>query len=169
MNSSRVQAIVNAVLYAGYMLYPYRPSSVKNRQRWTFGGVYPKDYSEAECGAEPWVMQTQCLLQARADTVLDISTGFLQLVQRRAGELLQPLRTWPPPAEPEYREVEVLEIGERRFTTWQEAMAQFRCAIDDLITALRRTILVLEVAAPSRFASANRPSGLHKLATSLTM
>ena len=122
MNSSRVQAIVNAVLYEGYMLYPYRPSSVKNRQRWTFGGVYPKDYSEAECGAEPWVMQTQCLLQARADTVLDISTGFLQLVQRRAGELLQPLRTWPPPAEPEYREVEVLEIGERRFTTWQEAM-----------------------------------------------
>src|SRR5580704_7360831 len=31
-----VESVVQAVLYEGYMLYPYRPSSVKNRQRWTF-------------------------------------------------------------------------------------------------------------------------------------
>ena len=40
MNQAIVDRIVNAVLYEGYILYPYRPS-VKNRQRWTFGGVYP--------------------------------------------------------------------------------------------------------------------------------
>jgi hypothetical protein len=33
------EQIATAVLYEGYILYPYRPSSVKNRQRWTFGGV----------------------------------------------------------------------------------------------------------------------------------
>ena len=43
MNLARVEPIVNAVLYEGYMLYPYRASSVKNRQRWTFGGIYPRD------------------------------------------------------------------------------------------------------------------------------
>ena len=37
MNLERVDQIAKAVLYEGYMLYPYRPSSVKNRQRWNFG------------------------------------------------------------------------------------------------------------------------------------
>ena len=40
---SPVESVVQALLYEGYMLYPYRPSSVKNRQRWTFGGVYPEE------------------------------------------------------------------------------------------------------------------------------
>ena len=46
MNQALVDRIVNAVLYEGYLLYPYRPS-VKNRQRWTFGGLYPRSYCEA--------------------------------------------------------------------------------------------------------------------------
>ena len=41
-----------AVLYEGYLLYPYRPSSVKNRQRWTFGGLFPRDCDLARSGAE---------------------------------------------------------------------------------------------------------------------
>jgi hypothetical protein len=44
MNAPLVDQIANAVLYEGYLLYPYRPS-VKNRQRWTFGGLYPRPYS----------------------------------------------------------------------------------------------------------------------------
>ena len=35
MKLDSVRAIANAVLYEGYILYPYRPSSIKNRQRWT--------------------------------------------------------------------------------------------------------------------------------------
>jgi len=42
MNESRLEQIVNAVLYEGYILYPYRSSSKKNRrERFTFGRVYP--------------------------------------------------------------------------------------------------------------------------------
>jgi hypothetical protein len=41
MNLARVEQIAKAVLYEGYMLYPYRPSSVKNRQRWNFGLSIP--------------------------------------------------------------------------------------------------------------------------------
>jgi hypothetical protein len=42
-----VRQIADAVLYEGHVLYPYRPSAPKNRQRWTFGGVYPPAYAEA--------------------------------------------------------------------------------------------------------------------------
>ena len=124
MSRSPVDAIVNAVLYEGYMLYPYRPSSVKNRQRWTFGGVYPQAYSVAQNGAEPWVMQTQCLVQADAHTELDVEIGFLHLVERQVGALEQPLRAWSALEEPSFRKVEMLEVGERRYYTWQEATPQ---------------------------------------------
>ena len=39
-----VDRIAGALLYEGYLLYPYRPS-VKNRHRWTFGGLYPPAYA----------------------------------------------------------------------------------------------------------------------------
>lgn len=33
------EKIANAVLYEGYLLYPYRMSAIKNQKRWTFGEV----------------------------------------------------------------------------------------------------------------------------------
>ena len=53
MNAALVDGIVKAVLYEGYMLYPYRPSAVKNQQRFNFGVVYPRAYSEARAGPTP--------------------------------------------------------------------------------------------------------------------
>ena len=128
MNAA-IDSIVNAVLYEGYMLYPYRASSVKNRQRWTFGGVYPHAYSLAQGGAESWQIQTQCLLQGGPDTVLTVTPGCLHLIEREAGELTAPLakeriQTSPdlPPDLPPYRAVEVLTIDGKRFYAWQEAI-----------------------------------------------
>ena len=51
MNRAAVERIAKAVLYEGYMLYPYRPSAVKNQQRFNFGVVYPQSYSEAQKGS----------------------------------------------------------------------------------------------------------------------
>src|SRR5262245_18609576 len=62
MNLAHIENIVNAVLYEGYMLYPYRPSAVKNRQRWTFGGIYPQAYSRAQGGSETWSMQAEFIV-----------------------------------------------------------------------------------------------------------
>jgi hypothetical protein len=45
--SDAVRDIASAVLYEGHMLWPYRPSALKNQQRWTFGGVYPPAYAQA--------------------------------------------------------------------------------------------------------------------------
>jgi hypothetical protein len=52
MNLAPVEAIVKAVLYEGYILYPYRASNVKNRQRWTFGGVYPRQQEGFACDVQ---------------------------------------------------------------------------------------------------------------------
>ena len=142
MNLAHAEEIVNAVLYEGYMLYPYRPSSVKNRQRWTFGGVYPQAYSVAHDGSDPWSMQTQCLVRGDANTRLTLRLGFLHLVQRDVGKLDAPLAEWPEAMEPALRKVEMLQIGERRYYAWQEAMernvdiADLACG--DLIAGTRQ-------------------------------
>ena len=42
MNAISREDIADAWLFEGYILYPYRPSSIKNQQRWTFGGLFPR-------------------------------------------------------------------------------------------------------------------------------
>jgi hypothetical protein len=84
MNIEQVKEIANAVLFEGYLLYPYRHSAIKNRQRWTIGVVYPQEYSEANGGIEPCMMRTECLVTGlgNEDTSLDIHVRFLHLLQR---------------------------------------------------------------------------------------
>ena len=41
------RAVADAVLYEGYLLYPYRRSSGKNRVRWQFGVLAPRPWLEA--------------------------------------------------------------------------------------------------------------------------
>ena len=50
MNRELVSKVADAVLYEGYMLYPYRPSAIKNRQRWSFGILYPPAYAGGRAG-----------------------------------------------------------------------------------------------------------------------
>jgi hypothetical protein len=81
MNTQLIDAIAKAVLYEGYMLYPYRPSSVKNRQRFNFGLLYPKLYSEAQTGSDAWSMQTECLVEG-GSPLIEIRVRFLKLISR---------------------------------------------------------------------------------------
>ena len=60
MSLSSVEQVANAVLYEGYLLYPYRSTAVKNRQRWNFGVIYPRAYGEQQEGTDPWRMETEC-------------------------------------------------------------------------------------------------------------
>lgn len=95
MNLELVEKIVNAVPYEGYILYPYRPSSMKNRLRWSFGVLAPKAYSEAQRGTDRWSMRTEFLVQARQHTTLNIKTHFLHLMARDVGKLDIPLSELP--------------------------------------------------------------------------
>lgn len=72
MSTAFIDKIVNSVLYEGYMLYPYRNSSIKNRQRWNFGIVYPPEYN-----SEPSTMTTECLVAGGNDAEVGIETRFL--------------------------------------------------------------------------------------------
>jgi hypothetical protein len=80
MNRTLVDRIADAVLYEGYILYPYRPS-IKNRQRWTFGGLYPEAYCQTGNG-ESASNQTECLVQGDATTRIEAVVRFLHLTER---------------------------------------------------------------------------------------
>jgi hypothetical protein len=75
-----VEQIADAILYEGYILYPYRASALKNGQRWNFGVLYPPAYAAVQQGSDSSAMQCQCL--ARLGERLSVTVRFLQLVTR---------------------------------------------------------------------------------------
>jgi hypothetical protein len=85
-----VDEIAAALLYEGYLLYPYRRSALKNRYRWVFGVLVPRDYSRAVGETEPWVMQTECLLKGEPDAILQVRVRFLHLAAPATAPMLSP-------------------------------------------------------------------------------
>jgi hypothetical protein len=79
MNTKLIEDIAAAVLYEGYLLYPYRASALKNQQRWNFGVLYPQAYAEQQSGADTWRSQTECLVQTNPDAKMSVRARFLQL------------------------------------------------------------------------------------------
>ncbi len=120
MTLERVEAIARTALYEGYNLYPYRPSALKNRQRWTFGSVFPRDFAE-RAGSNSCIMQTQCLVRGH-DPVVDIKLRFLHLVAREVGVLPSPAGELSPDCEPVFTLVPSLEIDGTRFVAWEGAV-----------------------------------------------
>jgi hypothetical protein len=81
VNAERIEKIANAVLYEGYLLYPYRASAVKNQMRFNFGVIYPREHCERNPGSDAWEMQTECVVHGGADSTLEIKIRFLQMVE----------------------------------------------------------------------------------------
>ena len=77
MSFEHAREIADAVMYEGYVLYPYRPSSAKNQFRWQFGVIAPRAWSEY--GGDPWEMQTECLVETQGVPFVDITIRFLQV------------------------------------------------------------------------------------------
>ncbi|MGA7525492.1 MAG: hypothetical protein WBW84_23795 [Acidobacteriaceae bacterium] len=122
MNLGPVEKIAEAVLYEGYMLYPYRPSSVKNQQRWNFGVLGPPGWCARQEGSESATMQTECLVRAGAETRLTVKIRFLQIVERTIGKLRVAGHDIPDGSEPEFDPVDRLEVAGRVFRPWREAV-----------------------------------------------
>jgi hydrogenase maturation protease len=104
------------------MLYPYRPSAIKNRQRWNFGVLYPSYFCERQSGPESSGMQTECLVRTTAFTQLHVKVRFLQIVRRTVGLLRTPGKEEPEGVEPDFQFVNRLEVGGRVYQPWQEAV-----------------------------------------------
>lgn len=88
MNFAAVEKIAAAILYEGYILYPYRPTAIKNRQRWNFGTLYPRVYAQAQRPEEPYRLVAECLVTVDAEAKLDVRLRFLQLVRQPSAPAL---------------------------------------------------------------------------------
>ncbi|MFZ1975282.1 MAG: hypothetical protein WAU89_20730 [Candidatus Acidiferrales bacterium] len=124
MNAAILDAVVKAVLYEGYMLYPYRPSAVKNRQRFNFGVVYPRVYSDAQGGTDAWTMQTECLVQGNDQAQCVVRVRFLRMVARSIAKLRTPVSELSSVTDANLEMMELLEVGGKTFQAWQEAVEE---------------------------------------------
>jgi hypothetical protein len=85
MSIDEVRRVADAVLYEGYILYPYRASAQKNRSRWQFGVLMPPGYAAAD-QSETAVQQAECVIEFRDQPTIDVVLRFLQVQRRRTLE-----------------------------------------------------------------------------------
>jgi hypothetical protein len=132
----RARAICDAVLYQGYLLYPYRASAAKNRMRWQFGVLMPPAYASPDRG-EHSDAGTECLLEPRKGAVVHVRARFLQVQERAVYERGE---------DGAYRPVAELTAAGQTHTTWEEAVereTEIVLRVPDVVAA--------PVAVPFRF------------------
>ncbi len=108
----RARAVADAVLYEGYLLYPYRATSAKNQSRWQFGVLGPQDAEQRGIGEDD-SLSADVLVQPGATTMLSVVVRFLQLqhraVQRDTGD-------------GRFEPTDELADSDRSWLTWDEAV-----------------------------------------------
>ena len=123
MTLDLARTVADAVLYEGYLLYPYRATSQKNQARWQFGVLGPPGATEAGVGEES-TMSVECLLSRAAGTArhddlsrptVAVYLRFLQL-QHRGLERLDP-------TDPRrYVATNALRVDDELLLSWDEAV-----------------------------------------------
>jgi hypothetical protein len=109
-NWDRARTIADAVLYEGYLLYPYRASSSKNQTRWQFGVLGPAGAAGARIGEDDTIAAQ--FLTEDADGIT-LMVRFLQL-QHRAAERDTGCRRYEP--------VDQLTTPSGSWLSWDEAV-----------------------------------------------
>jgi hypothetical protein len=107
------RAVADAILYEGYLLYPYRGSAQKNQMRFQFGVVMPPAYESVDA-SEPSAIQAECLLECTDATEIQVLVRFLQ-IQRRTVQAL-------PATGGAYLDVPALEVAGSRIVPWDETV-----------------------------------------------
>jgi len=112
----QARKIADAVLYEGYLLYPYRASSSKNQIRWQFGVLTPPSWSDLGSG-EPSASQTECIVEPGDAAVLHLKVRFLHVEARI---LEQPNKE----SAEGFVEVPSLDVDGETLLTWDNAQEQ---------------------------------------------
>jgi hypothetical protein len=81
MTLNAARQVADAVLYEGYLLYPYRASSQKNQVRWQFGVLGPEGAARSGTGEQP-SLSAEVILVPAARPRLDVHLRFLQVQSR---------------------------------------------------------------------------------------
>lgn len=110
----RARAIADAVLYEGYLLYPYRATSAKNQSRWQFGVLGPHGAERGGIG-ENDTLSADVLVESNDATTLTVVVRFLQL-QHRAVECDS--------GDGRFEPADELSAGDQSWLTWDEATEQ---------------------------------------------
>nr|WP_221194897.1 hypothetical protein [Hoyosella altamirensis] len=108
----RARAVADAVLYEGYLLYPYRADARKNQTRWQFGVLGPPGAAERFAGEESH-LSAQCLVRCGAHGQVGVSLRFLQLQRREVEDF----------REGRFVSVPEMTVGEHKYLAWDEAVA----------------------------------------------
>jgi hypothetical protein len=111
------RAVADAVLYEGYVLYPYRASAPKNQLRWQFGVLTPQAFSAAD-PSERSSLRTECLLAPGPAARLFVRVRCLQ-VQHRSLEVARPNGRTP---DSDFAPIDTLKIDGVTFVEWDEAV-----------------------------------------------
>ena len=106
----RARAVADAVLYEGYLLYPYRGTSSKNQSRWQFGVLGPPGAADAGLGEDD-TLAAEFLVDG--SQALTLVVRFLQLQHRRAEREF---------AHGEFEPVDELTTAAGSWLTWDEAV-----------------------------------------------
>ncbi|MGH9280315.1 MAG: hypothetical protein ACRD12_19725 [Acidimicrobiales bacterium] len=106
--------VAEAVLYEGYVLYPYRASAGKNKLRWQFGVIAPRDFAETD-PSEDWAMQTECPMEFGKSTCLDVKVRCLRVQQRQLERIVD---------SGAYEPVDMLDVDGTLLTAWDEAVEE---------------------------------------------
>ncbi|MCU1428320.1 MAG: hypothetical protein JWL83_2320 [Actinomycetia bacterium] len=106
------RSVADAVLYEGYVLYPYRASAAKNQMRWQFGVLAPRRQVEFDA-TDRWYARTECVVAPGAEPVLRAHIRCLQ-VQRRTVEAAGH-------APDEWIPVDALSVDGAKVVPWDEA------------------------------------------------
>jgi hypothetical protein len=109
---AHARRVADAILYEGYLLYPYRQSSQKNQVRFQFGVLMPPGYSAVD-PHESAASQTECLLECGDDAQVTVVARFLQFQDRIALGIS--------PETGELHQVGALYVDGFEHTTWNEA------------------------------------------------
>jgi hypothetical protein len=107
--------VADAVLYEGYLLYPYRASAAKNQARWQFGVLMPRLWSESGPD-EPWSTQTECLLEPEDTTTVRVLVRFLHVQSKTVEAVDVEAGT--------FNEVPALPVDGSELVPWDEATEQ---------------------------------------------
>src|SRR6476661_8733697 len=108
----RARAIADAVLYEGYLLYPYRANSSKNQARWQFGVLGPEGAADAGIGEDD-SLSAQVVVEPRTNPTVSVVVRFLQLQHRGVEKDIGDGRFEP---------AEELSSGSQSWLRWDEAV-----------------------------------------------
>ncbi|HEY6449882.1 MAG TPA: hypothetical protein VIX60_04310 [Candidatus Cybelea sp.] len=100
-----VRQIAQAVLYEGYLLWPYRRSALKNQHRFTIGGLYPARY--AQSFGDRSEARVECLIEG-TQPELDLEVRFLHMIRRQVCV--------------DGSAVDDVTLDGRRYLTWDETV-----------------------------------------------